>query len=378
MRVANPLPLNLPGLGIVRISEWTDAAAVFRQENVPGTGLVLAPFRDTFNISPARDITDFDAHGWTGWSESGADLTGSGLNKSYESAGTFQLYSKDNTSGSWGSSTRDAPRRGKQYAHKPGGRLYFCVDVAALPSGIGGIVCWLDALESSTNSVTIGMGGGGTSTSIRRIRPGTAVDSAASTGLGVALAWFRVTFGDQVIVVDASPGSTRPTAESGWAYIATVDNLFTGSGLGTTAFRPKLNIACVSINASSALTGFYTRFHGWDDSEMSGAQWGATKLETSGYALTASIACAPNAVISDATLRAAVSGAILGASPFDTSGWTVRAKRGGAPSGSYAAPSSLVQEATAGSGLYLDLKYTSSDGIKRGALRDLYIPLSAL
>jgi hypothetical protein len=56
----------------------------------------------------------------------------------------------------------------------------------------------------------------------------------------------------------------------------------------------------------------------------------------------------------------------------------MRAKRGGVPSGAYAAVSSLVQEATAGSGLYLDLKYTSSDGIKRGALRDLYIPLAAL
>jgi hypothetical protein len=65
-----------PGFGVVRVGGWTDAASVFRVE-----GAYLAPFRSTFNISPARDITDFDAFGWTGASEAGADLTGSGLNR---------------------------------------------------------------------------------------------------------------------------------------------------------------------------------------------------------------------------------------------------------------------------------------------------------
>lgn len=377
MQVSNPLPINLPSLGLVRIGDWTDAAAVFRREHVPGTGLVLAPFRSTFNINPARDITDFDAFGWTGWSESGAKLTGSGLNGCYESAGVFRLHAKDSTSGSWWISSRDAPRRGKTYTHAPGNKFYFCIDASTIPSGAGGVVCWLDGLDGTTNSLMVGLSST-TTTYTRRIRPGTAADSASSIDLGVRVGWFRLTFDQNVVVIDASAGSTRPTAESGWSYVATVDNLFTGSGLGTTAFRPRMNIAATATNSSAALTGYYVDFPGWDDSAMTGLQWGATKLETSGYTLTAAISCAPNAVLSDATLRAALSAAIVDSNPFDTTGWTMRAKRGGAPSGAYAAVNSLAQEATAGSGLYLDLKYTSSDGIKRGALRDLYIPLAAL
>lgn len=378
MQVSNPLPIHLPSLGLVRIGDWTDAAAVFRREHVRDIGLVFAPFRPTFNTTPGVDITDFDTRGWTGWNEAGADLTGSALDKSYESGGVFQLFAKNSTSGSWGSSTRDAPRRGKQYIHRPGTRLYFHVDASSISTGIAGLILWLDALDASTNSLTVGLGGGSTSTSVRRIRPGSAVDVLGAVNIGNTQAWFRLTFDDNIVIVDASAGATRPTTEAGWTYVGTVDNLFTGSGLGSTAFRPKLNIATAAINASSALTGFSVRFNGYDDSEMGGQQWGATKLETSGYTITASISCAPNAVLSDATLRTALSAAIVDALPFDSTGWTMRAKRGGAPSGAYAAVSSLVQEATAGSGLYLDLKYTSSDGIKRGALRDLYVPLAAL
>ncbi len=141
------------------------------------------------------------------------------------------------------------------------------------------------------------------------------------------------------------------------------------------------------ISNPSAASGIVTTFKHFDDRGMDptgmyctdyGQLWGATKLETSGYTLTATISCPVGAVVSDATLRAALTAAVVTAPPYDVSGWTARAKRGGAPSGAYAALASVAQEATTGSGLYLDLKYTSSDGIKRGALRDLLVPLGAV
>lgn len=332
--------------------------------------------RTTFDISPARDITDFDAHGWTGWSESGADLTGSGLNKCFESAGVFRLYAKNNTSGSWWTNSRDAPRRGKQYVHAPGSRFYFCVDATAIPSGSSGIAMWLDALDASTNSIAIGIGGGSTSTYIRRIRPGTAADAPSSTNLGVASAWFRVSIDQNVVVVDASAGTTRPTAESGWTYIATVDNLFAGSGLGTTAFRPKLNIAKLAGTSSSALTGFYVDFHGWDDFEMPGLNWGATKKETSAQAQTLpTIDLGTGIAVWGNTQARAWAQSVTNKRPVDSATVEWRMTRGASAvtgTGSWYAAGAIVVQ---GSGRYLlpEVRYTS-DGTTTASIR-LDVPI---
>lgn len=358
---------TLLGASIVAATHW----------EVSADGLYLrARDRTTFDTTPGVDITDFDARGWIGKNEAGADLAGSGLNRCFESAGDFQLWSKNSTSGSWGSTTRDAPARGKLYQHWSGRRFYFCVDVSAIPSGIGGVLLHLDGLESTTNSVTIGMGGGGTSTSVRRIRPGSAVDAAGSVNLGVAVAWFRVTLGDNVVVVDASAGATRPTTEAGWTYVATVDNLFTGSGLGSTGFRGKLFIGNVSINASSALTGFYITCKGWDDSDLAGVQWCATKKETSAQAQTLpTIDLGTGIAVWGNTQARAWAQSVTNKRPQDSATVEWRMTRGSSAvtgTGSWYAAGSIVVQ---GSGRYLlpEVRYTS-DGTTTASVR-LDVPI---
>lgn len=373
MQVSNPLPINLPSLGLVRIGDWTDAAAVFRREHVPGTGLVLSPYRPTFDISGGRTVGAADSeYGWT-W-QNRAKV--SAANEGTTLAGATTITATSTSSDFNISGARSAIMRYKTIPFPASGGSFFC-RLSHTTSGRGGIFMMLgsDAQYAST------LGMSNTTGLLFRTMRTTSTDvEVTGTPIVDGAGWLRMDI--HAGAIQAWYAADAASVPSVWTHFGTHSHSWV---YATTSAESLLYGNYISN--PSGVANIVTTIKYFDDRHMDpdgnrsvdyGQLWGATKLETSGYTITAAISCAPNAVLSDATLRAALSAAIVDANPFDTTGWTMRAKRGGAPSGAYAAVSSLVQEATAGSGLYLDLKYTSSDGIKRGALRDLYVPLAAL
>lgn len=344
---------------VIMPDEWTDASALFASL---GNRLELR-HPSTFATTSSPLVTP-----GPGWAYLNSSLLAS-ADTNITTAGAYTA-TPGAVSSVWGSASQTAPcyYRTRTSRAKVGRRQFALMRIAcpdATGTGHGHVLCVFN-VASPGNFARIGFE-----------RPSGSPQMAArynassplTAALGQSSMWACIEVdGLDVRLWYANSGSTTEPAAGAFTLGES------GTGVFAAGVALRWSILSIGTSHTGTMTGFRTGILRDDWSAQREGNWGCEDLSTAGYVLSRQVTVPTGATITDAALRAALASAVVTSTDEDIpgTGWTARAKRGGAPSGAYAALGSVAQEATTGADLYVDMKFTS-DGTTRGALGPVFI-----